>query len=143
MRIFLRNGIMPTVLPSILMERKEAAVQHISLEKQSDTIKQFFLTLPVDPQGSLVEFNGRAVMRLLPVLPAADPAADAEQEWSDAQHDRRAYLVDKEIDSILTPEEADELHILQRAFQRYLHRVAPLPLEDARRLHRELLEKAR
>jgi len=42
----------------------------------------------------------------------------------------------------LTTEEAAELRSLQAAMLRYRRRVAPLPLDEARRLHQELLTKA-
>ena len=114
---------------------------HINLDTQADAVKQLFLGLPADPQGAVLELNGRAVARLLP--PDAtedDPPADGE--WTEAQNQRRCTLIDKEIAGTLAPDEATELRRLQRAMLRYRRRVAPLPLEDARRLHQELLAKA-
>ena len=55
-------------------------------------------------------------------------------EWQDK-------LIDLTVDE-LPPEEARELENLQRQMSQYLDRVAPLPLEDARRLYDELLAKA-
>jgi hypothetical protein len=50
--------------------------------------------------------------------------------------------VDREIDGILTPEEAAELRVLQEQFFQERRRLAPVPLEDLRQLHQELLAKA-
>jgi hypothetical protein len=115
-------------------------MHHISLDAQDESVKRFFLTLPVDPQGSLVELNGHAVACLLPV-PAENGEADAE--WTDAKNERRCDLIDKEIDGTLTPAEAVELHRLQQEMLRYRHKVAPLPIAAARKLHAELLGKKR
>jgi hypothetical protein len=120
------------------MVPEEAAVHHIALEAQDEAVKRFFLSLPVDAQGSVLEMNGRAIACLVP-LPAEQ---NGETTWTDAMNHRRCALIDKEIDGALTPVEAAELHQLQSAMLRYRHRVAPLPLEAARQLHQELLERA-
>jgi hypothetical protein len=122
-------------------EHREPAVTHINLDTQEDAVKKFFLALPNDPQGSVLELNGRAFARVLPVGDADEDTQD-DDEWTEAKNERRCVLIDKEIDGTLTAEEAAELQQLQRAMLRYRRRVAPLPLEDARRLHQELLAKA-
>jgi hypothetical protein len=38
-------------------------VKHIDLNAQGKAAKQFFLSLPVDPEGSVVELNGQPVAR--------------------------------------------------------------------------------
>jgi len=45
-------------------------------------------------------------------------------------------------DSILSPAEEAELALLQDVMYRYIDKVAPLPLDAARSLHQELLQKA-
>src|SRR5438552_377317 len=62
--------------------------------------------------------------------------------YSSWQNARRCDLIDKEVEGTITPDEVKELYSLQQAMLRYRRRVAPLPLEDARRLHQELLQKA-
>ena len=42
----------------------------------------------------------------------------------------------------LSPVEEAELALLQDAMHRYIERVAPLPLDAARSLHQEVLQKA-
>lgn len=130
---------MPWSLPHLTMERKETDVHHIPLDSQDEAVKRFFLTLPVDSQGSVVELNGQAVACLLPVSAGA---AKDNGAWTEAKNERRCDLIDKEIDGTLTAVEAIELRGLQQAMLQYRRRVAPLPLEGARRLHQELLAKA-
>lgn len=67
------------------------------------------------------------------------PAAD---EWTPAKNARRSELIDREIDEVITPEEARELEGLQEVAERYVNRVAPRPLKELRALHEQLLEKA-
>jgi hypothetical protein len=38
----------------------------VSLDGQPDAVKQFVLSLAVDPQGSVVALNGRTVARVMP-----------------------------------------------------------------------------
>ncbi len=62
--------------------------------------------------------------------------------WTEEKNQRRCDLVDKEIEEALTPEEAVELEQLQKEMLAYRREVAPLPIEEARRVHDELLKKA-
>ena len=34
---------------------------HIALDSQDEAVKRFFLSLPVDPQGSVPQLHGQAV----------------------------------------------------------------------------------
>ena len=58
-------------------------------------------------------------------------------------NEQRIELIDKEIQDNLTVEERIELAELQRTAIAYRDRVAPLPIEGAIQLHRQLLEKKR
>jgi hypothetical protein len=116
-------------------------MNHIDLATQGEAVKQFFLSLPVDPNGAVVELNGRAVARLLPIA-VADNGLPNDGEWTDVKNRRRCELIDRKYDSVLTPAEEVELAALQTAMQRHVDRVAPLPLEAARQLHQQLLDKA-
>jgi hypothetical protein len=124
------------------MEHQVAAVHHINLDTQEKAVKQFFLSLPVDPQGSLVEVNGRAVARLVPLPVGDNGTPGGESRWTEEKDTRRCFLIDREIDGTLTPEEARELEALQRQMSQHLDRVAPLPLEETRRLYQRLAAKA-
>ena len=112
----------------------------IDLSKQDETVRRFLESLAPDPDGVLVELNGRRVFIL--VRPATQTNG-ADEPWNDEKNRRRSDLVDKEIDGTLTPVEVLELSDLQRQMISYVDRVAPLPLEEARKLHQQLLEKAR
>jgi hypothetical protein len=117
-------------------------MQHINLDSQNAIIQQFFLALPGDPDGTIVELNGHAVARVVPVSPAPATGGAAES-WTEAKNARRCTLIDREIDGTLTPAEAQELEQLQQQMLRYRRQVAPLPLEATRRLHEQLLARAR
>jgi hypothetical protein len=68
---------------------------------------------------------------------------EADAEWTDQKNNRRCNLIDKKYAGRLTAAEAVELHSLQEQMLRYRENIAPLPLADARRLHQELLVKAK
>ena len=42
-------------------------MRHIKLDKENAQIKQFVLSLPLDPDGSVLELKGEPVLRVLPV----------------------------------------------------------------------------
>ena len=108
---------------------------HVSIDRQPEAVKQFFETLELPPEGSVVEMNGRPVARIL-------PANHRDSEWTEAKNERRSDLIEKEIDGTLTPAEAVELQALQQAMLKYRNKVAPLPIAAVRKLHDELLAKA-
>ena len=64
-------------------------------------------------------------------------------DWSDELNERRIELIDKDIQGTITAGERAELAELQRKAVAYRDRVAPLPIEGARRLHQQLLEMKR
>ena len=66
-----------------------------------------------------------------------------KEQWTKEKNGRRCDLIDKEIDGIILSDEQEELSILQKEMREYVNRVAPLPIEDARQLHKELLAKAK
>ena len=113
-------------------------MNHIDLNAQGEAVKQFFLSLPIDPDGSVVELNGRALVRVTPL----NGSPEVTGPWTEAKNARRCALVDREIDGTLTPEEAAELEVLQQQMLRERRKLAPVPLDDLRRLHQELLGKA-
>ncbi len=122
------------------LDREDPAVNRIALDKEDEAVKRFVLSLPVAANGSVLELEGRAVACVVPVV--AEPV-EADGAWSEAKNARRCALIDKEIDGRLSAAEAVELHRLQREMLAHRHKVAPLPLAEARRLRQELLAKAR
>lgn len=118
------------------------SVEHIDLQSQADAVRQFFLALPNDPEGSVVELNGQAVARVLRVKRDGTGAINAGGQWSAAKNARRCALVERDIDGTMSPEEAIELELLQRQMLEERQRLAPVPLDDLRRLHQDLMAKA-
>jgi hypothetical protein len=119
----------------------ECAMKHVNLNVQEESVKRFVLALAADVGGSVLELNGKAVVCLVPA-PKPVRGRSAFLKWTEQKNARRSELIDKEIDDILTPDEAVELRQLQDEMMRYQNKVAPWPIEAARELHQELLEKA-
>lgn len=113
---------------------------HVSLDAQDEAVKQFVLGLAVDPSGSVLELNGQPVACVVPPPKALNGGHEAE--WTDAKNTRRIELIKKKHADGLSPAEHLELGGLQEEMLCFRQRVAPLPLEDARRLHQELLARA-
>jgi hypothetical protein len=113
---------------------------HVSLDTQDEAVKRFILGLTVDPSGSVLELNGQPVACVVPA-PQAMNGADL-LEWTDAKNARRIDLIKKKHAGGLSPAEHVELGGLQDEMLRFRQKVAPLPLEDARRLHQELLVRS-
>ena len=113
---------------------------HVSLDAQDEVVKQFVLGLTVDPSGSVLELNGHPVACVVPPPKAMN--GGGEPEWTDAKNARRIELIKKKHAGGLSPAEHVELGGLQEEMLRFRQKVAPLPLEDARRLHQELLARA-
>lgn len=117
-------------------------MNYINLDAKGEAVKQFFLSLPSDPEGTVVEVNGRAVARLVPILAGDNDASNGEGSWTKEKNVRRCFLIDREIEGTISLEEARELAALQRQMLQPVQRMAPLPMEATRRLHEELLAKA-
>lgn len=112
---------------------------HVNLDAMDESVRRFVLAVAGDPAGSVLELNGRPVAW---VVPAALPAANGDEPWTEAKNLRRCDLIDRKYAGGVTAPEAVELARLQEEMLRHRQRVAPLPLEDVRRLHQELLTKA-
>lgn len=70
------------------------------------------------------------------------PSEDSEAEtWTEEKNLRRCDLIDRKYAGTLTPVQTEDLAKLQGEMYRHRQRVAPLPLEDARRLYQELLAR--
>jgi hypothetical protein len=116
-------------------------MRHISLENQPEQVRQFVLAL-LSADGAVLELGGHPVACVLPAPKSANGPPPDPQTWTDAKNARRCDLIDRKYAGTLTPAEAAELAALQEEMLRYRQQVAPLPLEDARRLHQELLTSA-
>lgn len=118
-------------------------MKHIRLDGQPKVVRQFVLGLSVPPEGAVLELSGQAVACVMPPPKASNGTPSDAEDWTEAKNARRCELIDRKYAGVLTPQEGIELAGLQDEMLRYRQRVAPLPLEDARRLHQELLAKAR
>jgi hypothetical protein len=118
----------------------EYAMKHVKLDVQEESVKRFVMVLAADAGGSILELNGQVVAC---VVPAPKPVRrkSASLQWTERKNARRSELIDREIEGALTPDEAVELHQLQEML-RYQNKVAPWPIQTARKLHQQLLEKA-
>lgn len=123
------------------MDRLEHGMKHVNLDSLDDSVKQFVLGLSAEPIGAVLELKGQAVACVVPV-PGENGNGATPEAWTEARNTRRCDLIDREIDGTLTGEEAVELNRLQHEMQRYLRRVAPLPLADTRLLYQDLLARA-
>ena len=107
---------------------------HINLNTASETVRQVILSFPAN--GTVFELDGEPVACLIPPpMRSSDPTG-----WTNAKNARRFYLIDKSVDGTISTEEMIELNELQLQMGLWLDRVAPLPMEQARKLHSELIE---
>ena len=79
---------------------------------------------------------------VVPPPKSTDGAAAEQEEWTEEKNRRRCELIDRKYDRGLNSTEEAELALLQNAMYRHIDKIAPLPLDAARRLHQELLDKA-
>jgi hypothetical protein len=87
-------------------------------------------------------FDAASAAVFVTVQPKWDTAEQTD-EWTDEKNSRRINLSDKKIQDTLHETERQELELLQRQAVAYRDRVAPLPIDGARRLHQRLLERKR
>jgi DNA-binding MarR family transcriptional regulator len=71
----------------------------------------------------------------------SEGGAEPTESWTEAKNARRCDLIDKKIQETISDAELLELEKLQEHLRRHLDRVAPYPIEGARKLHKQLLEK--
>lgn len=112
--------------------------------------------LSPEQRQAIDEHNGQPIFVVDPdrqqqfiLLSAADVRVrdlltdtSSDDEWTDEKDARRCELIDKDIAGTITESEKVELHILQQQGNEHYDRVAPPPMEGARRLHQQLLSRA-
>src|SRR3954447_18234000 len=100
-------------------------MKDINLNSFEQSVRDLFLSVALEPAGSVLRFNGRPVAW---VVPANGQNGDEEEPWTEAKNERRCDLIEREYKGQgLTPAEAVELARLQDAMLRHRQRVAPLP----------------
>lgn len=120
-----------------LSNRLGTSVKLLNLDVEPAAIRDVLLPLSLDRAGTAVEVNGHVVAYFVPTTPKN---GHPNEPWTDEKNDRRCDLIDKKYNGEpLTLEEEIELMYLQDAVGRHVRRVAPLPLEAARKLHQDLL----
>ncbi len=112
---------------------------HVSLDNQNESVKQFVLALSVDRGGSILELEGKEILR---AFPSQNDDTGKKSGWTESKNNRRCELIDKMIDAKISPDEEKELEDLQDQMLRYRRRVAPLPLAHAAQLLEEFERKA-
>jgi hypothetical protein len=119
---------------------EEVAMTHVNLDTQPEVVRQFVLALAGPGDGTVLESAGRPVACLVPP-PQSGEAGEQQGEWTEEKNRRRCELIDRKYDHGLSASEQAALALLQDAMQRFIDRVAPLPLDAARSLHQELLDR--
>lgn len=114
---------------------------HVNLDTQPEVVRQFVLGLSASPEGAVLESGGRPVACVVPPPKAMTDTSLPPGEWTEEKNRRRGLLLDGKYGHGLSPAEEAELALLQDAMHRYIDQVAPLPLDAARRLHQDLLQK--
>jgi len=115
---------------------------HVNLDAQPEAVRQFVLALSASAEGVVLESEGRPVACVVPPPKSTNGAITPQGPWTEESNRRRCELIDRKYEQGLSSAEEAELALLQDALDRYIDRVAPLPLDAARSLHQELLQKA-
>lgn len=113
----------------------------LEIDRQPAAVKHFFGTL--SPGVSEFTINGKAVtIRVTPGDRDTEwtEEKNGSEKWTPERNARRCALIDKQFDGGLTIEETEELAALTSAMRKHVNEVAPVPLEETRKLYRELLE---
>lgn len=108
---------------------------HIYLE----TLTEGLLSTVVRVANEATELSNLLQTEIHSVVLLEDSPSTVETEWTDEKNRRRCELVDREIDGKLSSREQIELEALQSEMLAYRRKVAPLPLNDLRKMHQELL----
>ena len=90
------------------------------IDRQPEAVKQFFETLALTPAGSIVEMNGRPMVRVLPAEIGPDSAK--VESWTPDLNHRRCDLIDKKYSAGLTPGEETELATLTAGLRAFVDR---------------------
>ncbi len=67
-------------------------MNEIDVDIRDESVLRFVLSLPTDADGTRLRVNGKALFRVIPVLPSD---SKAEHGWTDEQNARRCLLIDK------------------------------------------------
>ncbi len=114
-------------------------MQRLNLEELPKAFRDALALCVTEREGTALEMDGKVVAYIIPKY----ELTKADEPWSDAKNDRRCDLIDKKHDGRgLTLEEIRELHQLQSELSYHVRKVAPLPIEQTRKLHQQLVMEA-
>jgi hypothetical protein len=117
---------------------EDLAVNNVRWDSMPEPMRQYIRVMEVPPEGRVIEAeDGQPALKVF-----AYPKSTPNAEWTSGENDRRCDLIEKDLDGQLTPQEQLELELLEARLDRYVNRVAPLPLEQLRQLYQQTLEKA-
>jgi hypothetical protein len=116
-------------------------MNQVNLDAQDETVKQFVLGLTADPSGTVLRLNGQPVACVVPLPKSMNGAANGGP-WNDAKNARRVALIKQKHTGGISPIEHVELAELQAEMLLYRQKVAPFPLDGARKIHQKLLGRA-
>jgi hypothetical protein len=108
----------------------------LNLDTADEGVRWFILSAVLTEEGSVLELGGRTIALLVPAS-----SSGPEEPRTEAKNRRRCELIDRKYAVGLAEAEALELARLQEQILRHQEQVAPWPVEEARRLYRELLDK--
>lgn len=109
----------------------------LNLDNQPAVVRDFMLALSATSGSVVLESAGKAIACVVPAPQANEFMAN--DDWTDEKNARRVSLLDRKYEGGLTEAQEAELILLQDAMHRHIDRVAPLPLDEVRRVHQELL----
>lgn len=69
-------------------------MHRVNLDVQGEAVQQFVLGLVADPEGAIVETNGRAVARLVPLAKSAGEPSNLPNGWT-CEKNRASLLPDR------------------------------------------------
>ncbi len=114
-------------------------MSEIDVETQGESVLQFLMSLPLDPDGTGVRVNGETRFKIVAV---STPPTESATSWTEDRIGRRAILIEKDIAGSITSSETEELEELQVGLRRFRRTFAPLPQREVRRRLEDLERKA-
>ena len=110
-----------------------------SVSEIEEPVKRFLEGVVAAEEKPAVEMNGLRVHFVVqPIL----NNGHRNDSWTPEKNHRRCDLIDQEIDGTMTLVERVELADLTQQMRRFVNKLAPLPIDEVRKLHAELLAKA-
>ena len=116
------------MIPTITPEQRRAIDEHHG---------QPVFVADTDRRETFVLLSSSDYHRVRGLLTGPNGSGD----WTDEKDDRRCDLIDRDIAGTLTEEERAELAELERQANEYYDTIAAPPMEGARQLHQELLNR--